>query len=157
MIQTSMNRTIHDLISELARRSPTIAAMNLAATLPDIALENGLFNVANVSADLDRVSQSIDALVTRAGMANADVEKAVRDLLSQRNFYGTYLELGAYEWLDRHGIRFRAQQPLAGQDVLNPNGEVCPPRCLRRLRRAARRSWLGPQYAFTSLPGQTGR
>jgi hypothetical protein len=45
-----MIQMLHDLIAELARRSPTIAAMNLAAALPDVALENGLFNVANVPA-----------------------------------------------------------------------------------------------------------
>ena len=62
--------------------------------------------------------------MNRAGLTTADAEKAVRDLLSQRNFYGTYLELGAYEWLDGHDIRFRAEQPLTAQDVLNPNGVV---------------------------------
>ena len=42
---------------------------------------------ARHSADLDRISRSIDALVNRAGLTTADAERVVRDLLSQRNFY----------------------------------------------------------------------
>lgn len=119
-----MIQMLHDLVAELSRRSPIIAAMNLPATHPDVPLENGLLNVANVPADLDRIGRAIEALVSRAGLSVADAETAVRNLLSEKNFYGQYLELGAYEWLDRHDVRFHAQEHLVGSDVLNPNGVV---------------------------------
>ena len=119
-----MIRMRHDLIAELSRRSPLIASLNLTTALNDVALENGLFNVANVDADLNRVVRAIDALETRAGLTNAETDAAVRNLLSQNTFYGQYLELGAYEWFDRAGVQFRAQERLSGQEVLNPNGVV---------------------------------
>ena len=119
-----MIRMLHDLIAELAGRSPIIAAMNLAATLPEVALENGLFNVANTPTDLDRVVRAIDALINRAGLANADAETALRNVLSNNNFYGAYLELAAYEWFDARNVRFGAQKALSGQVILNPNGAV---------------------------------
>lgn len=118
-----MIRMLHDLITELERRSPLIQNMNLANTLQDVALEDGLFNFANVPADLDKVVGAIDALVNRAGFSTADAQTAVENVFSQ-NFYGSYLELAIYEWLDRRGLRFQAQQPLTAQEVLNPNGVV---------------------------------
>jgi hypothetical protein len=98
--------------------------MNLAGTPPDLALENGLFNVANTPTDLDWVVRAIDALVNRAGLANADAETALRNVLSNNNFYGAYLELAAYEWFDARNVQFAAQQTLSGQDILKPNGAV---------------------------------
>jgi hypothetical protein len=54
----------------------------------------------------------------------ADAEVAVRNLVNERHFYGSYCEIGAYEWLFRHHVAFRAQIRLSGSDILNPKGSI---------------------------------
>jgi len=117
-----MSNTLHPLIRELEARSSQIAGMNLTVSLQDEPISGELLNMANRAADLDRSGRAVEALVSRAGLSRADAEVAVRQMLNERHFYGSYCELGTYDWLDRHNVRFRAQVKLAGQEVLNPNG-----------------------------------
>lgn len=90
----------------------------------DVPLDNGLLNIANIPADLDRIGRAIELLANQAGLSSADAQTAVRNLLSEKTFYGQYLELSAYEWLGQNNVLFQAQQRVAGTDVLNPNGVV---------------------------------
>jgi hypothetical protein len=117
-----MLKTIHALLQQLALRSNMIAAMGLTTKLADGDLRGRLINLANRPEDLDRISRAIECLVTKAGLTPALAEQALRQLVNDRHFYGTYCELGAYEWLDRNGAAFTAQIALTGQQVLNPNG-----------------------------------
>jgi hypothetical protein len=117
-----MLSTTRALIRELETRSAQISAMGLAAKLPDATLTGKLLNLANTPADLDRVTRAIETLVGKAGLSLADAETAVRQLINERHFYGSYCELGAYDWLDRQNVAFAAQIQLGSSDVLNPNG-----------------------------------
>lgn len=103
-------------------RSTQIKAMNLQASIADAPLTGKLINLANRDSDLTRSANAIDALVQKANVAVVDAEAMVRNLVNERHFYGSYCELGAYDWLDRNGAAFQAQIPLTGQQVLNPNG-----------------------------------
>lgn len=116
-----MHMSTHALIKELEHRSAQIAAMELSTKIQDEPLTGKLINLANSPADLDRMSRAVQSL-TKAGMTPADAERNVLLLVSERHFYGAYCELAAYEWLDRHDVAFKAQVPLTGQDVINPNG-----------------------------------
>jgi len=117
-----MHKNLHALVGELDTRSAQIAIMELAALLPDEPLLGKLINLANIPTELDRVARAIDGLVDKAGLTIACAKTALRNLLIECSFYGQYCELGAYEWLHRHGVAFKAKIQLAGQDVLNPNG-----------------------------------
>jgi hypothetical protein len=117
-----MTTTLHGLISELANRSPAIASMNLASSSADATLSGKLLNLANSKADLDRVSRAVEVLLAKGGLPPADAETSVRQLISERHFYGAFCELATYDWLDRHDVAFQAQVKLTGSDVLNPNG-----------------------------------
>jgi hypothetical protein len=117
-----MLKTTHALIRELEIRSTQIAAMGLTASLPDTALTGELINLANRSADLDRMAHAINALIQAAHVSFADAEAMVRNLVVERHFYGSYCELGAYEWLHRNHAAFDAQVNMTGANVLNLNG-----------------------------------
>jgi hypothetical protein len=117
-----MNDTLHVLIRDLEARSPLITGMNLATALQDAPISGKLLNLANQAADLDRSARAVETLVNKAGFPISGAETAVRNLLTERHFYGSFCELGAYDWLDRHDMRFAAQVTLTGQEVLNPNG-----------------------------------
>jgi hypothetical protein len=96
--------------------------MDLTASLQDVPISGEMLNLANRTADLDRSARAVEALVSRAGLSLADAEKTVRQMLNERHFYGSYCELGAYDWFDRHNASFSAQVQLSGHEVLNPNG-----------------------------------
>lgn len=98
--------------------------MNLNSSLKNVLLEGKLFDLANTPHDLDKVARAADVLQTKAGLTATEVKDAVHKLISIRSFYGQFCEFGAYDWLDRHNVRFHAQVPLAGTDVLNANGCV---------------------------------
>jgi hypothetical protein len=119
-----MLTTLHALLGELEGRSTQISGMNLKLSLADGPLDGKLINLANVPADLDRVARAVETLVGHAGFSIADAEVAVRNLVNERHFYGSYCELGAYEWLFRHRVAFRAQIKLSGSDILNPKGSI---------------------------------
>ena len=117
-----MNTKLHDLIRELASRSTCVTAMNLATSLANSPLEGKLLDLANTPTDLDRMARSIDILHNKIGLPAASVETSLRNLITARSFYGQYCELAAYEWFERHQVRYQTQIPLSGQDVLNPKG-----------------------------------
>jgi len=117
-----MVNTIHGLIAELESRSATVTTMGLSATVADGTLEGAIFNFANQPVDLDRIARCADALVSSGSMNASEVEKGLRLLLAARHFYGQYCELRAYDWLQKHDVKFTAQQKLTGAEVLNPNG-----------------------------------
>ena len=96
--------------------------MNLAGIFPDRELTGGLVNLANTEADIDLVTRSLDGLVNSCSLSVADAQKTVRDLLSDKNFYGQFCELGAYDWLLKNNAEFIVQKNLTGDNVLNPNG-----------------------------------
>jgi hypothetical protein len=110
------------LISELETRSQSIRQMNFSTDDLDAPIIGDLLDFANVPEELDRLGRAVELLVGKAGMTLTDAETVVRQLLKDRNFYGSYSELGAYDWLDRHGATFQAQLSLSGEQVLNPNG-----------------------------------
>lgn len=114
--------SLHLFLRELEARSPSITRMGLTGSLKDALLTGKLLNVANSGPELDRVARAVEMLVSKAGVPVADAEVAVRQLVTERHFYGSYCELGAYDWLNRHHIAFTAQVKLTGSDVLNPNG-----------------------------------
>ena len=113
---------IHDLIGELEKRSKKIQTMDLRTEIPDAKLDKHPFNFANDSDDLDRVANTIDALINTGGLLLSDAKNMVKVLASNRSFYGSYCELRAYGWLYCQGAQFSTQIQLTGADVLNPNG-----------------------------------
>jgi hypothetical protein len=117
-----MISSLHNLIDELESRSPNITSMGLKVKLKDDKLTGGLVNLANKPGELDRMSRSVDGLMQNSGFSAIDAEHAVRNLLTDRHFYGSFCELGAYDWLERHNAPHTAQVALGSQDVLNPNG-----------------------------------
>jgi hypothetical protein len=117
-----MKKTTHALLGELENRSAQIKSMNLPASIANDPLCGKLVNLANRDVDLDRMANAIDALVQNAGLSVSTTEAMVRNLVYERHFYGSYCELGAYDWLDRNGAAFQAQVSLTSQQVLNPNG-----------------------------------
>lgn len=120
--EAGLLKTTHALLAELESRSAQIKAMNLQARLADEPLTGKLINLANSATDLNRAANAVDALVLKARVPVADAEAMVRNLVSERHFYGSYCELGTYDWLDRNGVAFQAQIPLTAGQVLNPNG-----------------------------------
>lgn len=119
-----MIKTLHALIAELAARSSLIANMNLAASLQDASIMGEPLNLANRPEDLSKAASWVELVVNHGGLPPADAETAVRALLGQRNFYGTYCELGAYGWLAEHGVAYKAQVPLSSTQVLKANGST---------------------------------
>ncbi len=117
-----MNDTLHVLIRALEARSPVITRMDLTTVLQDAAISGALLNLANQPEDLDRSARAVEVLVNKGGVQFQDAEANVRNLVTERHFYGSFCELGAYDWLDRHDMRFAAQVTLTGQEVLNPYG-----------------------------------
>jgi hypothetical protein len=117
-----MLNTTHALVSELEVRSPHITAMGLTVNLPDAPLTGKLINLANTPAELDRMARGVETLVGKAGLSLSEAQNTLSLLIDERHFYGTYCELGAYDWLDSSGAAFAAQIELSGTDVLNPNG-----------------------------------
>jgi hypothetical protein len=142
-----MLKSTHALIQELEYRSARIAGMGLTTKIPDGDLKGKLINLANSPADLNRMSGAVDCLVARAGLPLIDAEQALRQLTSKRHFYGTYCELRAYEWFDRHRVAFTAQVPLNGEEVINPTrmdvplmaGSISPKPTLTSRRLGSRR------------------
>jgi len=96
--------------------------MGLKFKLQDDQLTGNLINLANQPGELDRMSRSVDGLMRNSGFSTIDAENAVRNLLTDRHFYGSFCELGAYDWLERNNAPYTAQVALGSQDVLNPNG-----------------------------------
>ncbi len=119
-----MIHMLHDLLGELEKRSGLISAMNLRAQLADIRLDDGLLNLANTAADLDRVARGIETHSTVGSLGAVDADKSMKRLLSPLNFYGEFCELGAYDWLRRNRVDFQVQVALTGADLLNPNGSI---------------------------------
>lgn len=113
---------IYDLINELEMRSCHIQHMNLKAGLSDAELDEHPFNLASNSDKLDAICATIDHLIENCGLATSEAKSLIRNLTSQRNFYGSYCELRAYGWLQCHGVKFRTQIQLSAVDVLNPHG-----------------------------------
>jgi len=119
-----MLTTVHALVAELSARSSLIANMNLASTVQDSAIEGEPFNLANQPAELSKVAQWVELAVNKGGLSLIEAEIAVRAILGERNFYGTYCELGAYGWLAEHGVEYKAQVALNSSQVLKANGST---------------------------------
>lgn len=117
-----MISSLHKLIDELESRSSNIKSMGLKVKLQDDQLTGKLVNLANQHLELDRMSRSLDGLMQSSGFSAIDGENAVRNLLTDRHFYGSFCELGAYDWLERNNAPHTAQVALGSQDVINPNG-----------------------------------
>jgi len=117
-----MIRKLHVLIDEMEVRSSIISSMTLKNKLRDIILTGSLFNFANTPKDLNSMCRSVDSLVGHSGLTLNDAEHTVINLLKDRHFYGSFCELAAYDWLDRHSASHKAQVLLQANDVLNPNG-----------------------------------
>ena len=113
---------IHALISEMEQHSPTIVGMGLRSKVQNESITGYLYNFANSSVSIQRICAAIEALHSMAGLSSKDVESNVTNLITERHFYGSFCELGAYGWLNDQNCLFEAQIPLTGNDVMNPKG-----------------------------------
>jgi hypothetical protein len=124
-----MADTRHDWLTELARLSPTVAALNLTAECADQAYWDAAKNHV-INEDAYNLSGSADhnAAIVRwvsgisaEGATPVQLTKLLSDLTS-RNTYGTFAELAAYGLLVDNAVPFEIQVPVAGRDILNPKG-----------------------------------
>jgi len=124
--------TRNQWIGELDRLSPIIKAYDLTTALKKDAVyvdrtskqsdpyrDKDAFNIANSDAHNAIV---VDAVVALQGKLP---DPAIRSLLGEltgKKTYGAFSELVAYKWLSDTGIAFKAQVPMSGAEVVNPNG-----------------------------------
>jgi hypothetical protein len=121
---TGMLKTSHDWIGKLAAESDLIAEMQLETVLRNATqpLNPHAFKLANSDAHCNLVTRAIRALV------DCSSKKIARNLLCnliERNTYGAFAELAAYDWLIRccH-LRIAPQVALTATDVLATKGST---------------------------------
>jgi hypothetical protein len=120
---TGMLKTSHDWIGKLAAESDLIAEMQLETVLRNATqpLNPHAFKLANSDAHCNLVTRAIRALV------DCSSKKIARNLLCnliERNTYGAFAELAAYDWLIRCHLRIAPQVALTATDVLGTNGST---------------------------------
>jgi hypothetical protein len=124
--------TRNQWIGELERLSLTIKAYDLTNALkkdavyvdrtsnqPDRHRDKDAFNIANSDAHNAIVVDAVAAL--QGKMPDSAIRSLLGELTSKKT-YGAFSELVAYKWLSDAGVAFKAQVPMTGADVVNPNG-----------------------------------
>ena len=117
-------KSTHDLIDRLCGLSCTIRAMNFASDIGNEPLEPHMYNFANRTAALEEVVMTVHTLTADLGLSAEKVRAVVKPLLSGRNFYGAYHELGVYRWLNNCGVNYEPQPEVAPGETLNQGGAI---------------------------------
>jgi hypothetical protein len=124
-----MSDNRHDWLTELAALSPRIASLNSTSILPQLTYGTPAAP-ANLAAYNLSASRAHNAAIARwfeclpQSATPQQIRKLLGDLTSDRNrtTYGTFSELAAYGALANAELKFDIQVPMAGREILNPNG-----------------------------------
>jgi hypothetical protein len=117
-----MLRTRHEWIGKLAAESGVVAGMRLETDIGNADLDTDALNFANCDARCRLITRTIDKLVTHNFSS-----KSARDLLGNlinRNTFGAFAELAAYDWLTRCYVKIATQVTMDSSDVLATNGST---------------------------------
>jgi hypothetical protein len=89
--------TRHEWINNLSAECDALAEMGLAAIITDAPLNSDALNLANCDAHRRLMTRAVDRLITNEPQSKDRVRDLVANLV-QRNTYGAFAELAAYEW-----------------------------------------------------------
>jgi len=115
-----MLKTRHDWIGELAAESDLIAEMQLQKR-KNAALDPDALYLANCDAHCNLVTRAIREMVD---CSSKEIARILLCNLIERNTYGAFAELAAYDWLIRCHLRIAPQVPLTATDVLATKGST---------------------------------
>jgi hypothetical protein len=116
-------RTRHDWISSLASESHALSRMRLDVAVKDRVLIGDAFNLANDDAHRRMITRAIDSLIAKNALSNKNAHDLLYNLI-QRNTYGAFAELAAYDWLTRCNLMIETQVKMAAGQVLATNGST---------------------------------
>jgi hypothetical protein len=119
-----MLQTCHEWIAKLAIGSELIAEMQLEADFDsDATLNPEALKLANCDAHSRMIARAIEELITNNSSSKKEARALLRNLI-QRETYGAFAELAAYDWLSGCDVKFATQVPLSASDVLAKNGST---------------------------------
>jgi len=97
--------------------------MGLATTVADATLNPDALNLANCDTHCRLIGRAVDKLITNEPQSRDRVRDLVANLI-QRNTYGAFAELAAYEWLARCNVLIEPQVAMKATEVLSANGST---------------------------------
>lgn len=117
---------MHDLLHKLEEQSKIIKNLKLSKQIKNINITNELdkdiYNFHSNHKALSTIVQFIELFHNTNQESKQTIVKWIRDLLSPKNFYGTFCEITGYYWLNKHGVnRINFQVKLTNSYVYNNN------------------------------------
>lgn len=115
---------LYDLLSKFEDKSEIIKHLNINKDkLNTIINENKyLYNFYFDDIDINKIVKIIEYFNEGNKYTKKQIKKTILDLLSEKNFYGTYMELMTYYWINDKEIPFEPQIKMSKADVLNKSG-----------------------------------
>src|SRR5437016_836206 len=116
-------RTKHEWIKRLAAESNLIADMRLESLVKDADLSKDAFNLSNCDDHCHLVTRVMQEILTNDLSSKENARNLLRNLI-ERNTYGAFAELAAYDWLTCRYIRIATQVDMTSSDVLAAKGST---------------------------------
>jgi hypothetical protein len=115
--------TCDDWIRKLEAESLVIAGMDLRKRIAGTTLlKNDAASLANCEAHCRLIVRAVEGLAANEANRSGTYLRDVLCSLIQRETYGAFAELAAYDWLARCYVAFESQVELTSNDVLGVNG-----------------------------------
>jgi hypothetical protein len=116
-------RTNHEWIQKLAAESDLVADMQLETILKNANLDTDAFKLANSDAHCNLVTRAIRELLTNNFSSKENARNLLCNLI-ERQTYGAFAELAAYDWLTRSHVAIATQVAMTSSDVLATKGSA---------------------------------